>query len=268
MAFNQLTKALAGLAPKGGKSFASADNLIKQGIVKANKSVSDNAGLMGMVRNLDSSLGGHGQQAMATIRDAAESNNLTRGILADASEFGQVKRTIDSTQKSGLVRGLSEEKALYDHQILARKNYAEALEKAKASNVDDIWNNENVKRAQTHFLTDDMSENGARISLESYTGGDVDDMISLLKEDSAAYLKMSDSLGESISNAQAGFVMQDQNMLEKTLTYFSNSEYGGKRVAATAAAGVGLAVGGRLMSGGTLTRDADGRRDLAGVPFI
>lgn len=40
------------------------------------------------------------------------------------------------------------------------------------------------------------------------------------------------------------------------------------RIAAAAATYAGVAVGGRYISGGTLTRDNYGRKDIAGVPFI
>lgn len=40
------------------------------------------------------------------------------------------------------------------------------------------------------------------------------------------------------------------------------------RIAAAAAAYAGVSVGGRVLSGGTLTRDQYGRKDIAGIPFI
>jgi hypothetical protein len=40
------------------------------------------------------------------------------------------------------------------------------------------------------------------------------------------------------------------------------------RIATTAGAYVGAAIGGRYLSGGTLTSDSYGRRDIAGIPFI
>ena len=52
--------------------------------------------------------------------------------------------------------------------------------------------------------------------------------------------------------------------------YFMNPDkkIAGTRIATAAGAYAGVAVGGRYLSGGTLTRDNYGRKDIAGVPFI
>ena len=39
-------------------------------------------------------------------------------------------------------------------------------------------------------------------------------------------------------------------------------------VGGTAGVGVGVALAKRYKSGGTLTRDAEGKRDIAGIPFL
>ena len=53
-------------------------------------------------------------------------------------------------------------------------------------------------------------------------------------------------------------------------TYFNNPDPKIKQQRITAVAGTygTLAVGGRLLSGGTITEDNYGRRDIAGIPFI
>jgi hypothetical protein len=53
-------------------------------------------------------------------------------------------------------------------------------------------------------------------------------------------------------------------------TYFNNPDpkVRNHRIAAVAGTYGAVTVGGRLLSGGTLTEDNYGRRDIAGVPFI
>ena len=50
--------------------------------------------------------------------------------------------------------------------------------------------------------------------------------------------------------------------------YFLDAQNGNQRVKAAAIAGAGVAVAGRVISGGTLTHRNTGERDIAGVPFI
>lgn len=52
--------------------------------------------------------------------------------------------------------------------------------------------------------------------------------------------------------------------------YFSNADKSirNARIGAAVGAYAGLAVGGRVLNGGTLTTDSYGRKDIAGVPFI
>lgn len=54
------------------------------------------------------------------------------------------------------------------------------------------------------------------------------------------------------------------------LVYFSNPDKNIRNTRIATAAGLyaGLAVGGRYLSGGTLTNDSYGRKDIAGIPFI
>ena len=50
--------------------------------------------------------------------------------------------------------------------------------------------------------------------------------------------------------------------------YFGDETYGGKRVGTVLGAGAATAVGVRYLSGGNLTTNAQGERDIAGIPFI
>ena len=50
--------------------------------------------------------------------------------------------------------------------------------------------------------------------------------------------------------------------------YFGDETYGGKRIGTVLGAGAATAVGVRYLSGGNLTTNAQGERDIAGIPFI
>lgn len=65
------------------------------------------------------------------------------------------------------------------------------------------------------------------------------------------------------------------NSIDKKLTMYPKAYYTNPdkkirntRIAATAGAVSAVAVGGRYLSGGTLTRDQYGQQDIAGIPFI
>ena len=50
--------------------------------------------------------------------------------------------------------------------------------------------------------------------------------------------------------------------------YFGDKQYGGTRIKTALGAGAATAVGVRYLSGGNLTTNAQGERDIAGIPFI
>ena len=50
--------------------------------------------------------------------------------------------------------------------------------------------------------------------------------------------------------------------------YFGDKTYGGTRVKAAIGAYAGINIGGRFLSGGGITRNNTGERDIAGIPFI
>lgn len=65
-------------------------------------------------------------------------------------------------------------------------------------------------------------------------------------------------------------ISKKDKILKYPIAYYSNPDTKIKhtRFAATAGAYAGLAIGGRYLSGGTLTTDSYGRKDIAGIPFI
>ena len=58
------------------------------------------------------------------------------------------------------------------------------------------------------------------------------------------------------------------NIIDKTKAYFNDEVNGSYRKKAVAGIYGGVAVGGRVLSGGSLTHNSDGERDIAGIPFI
>lgn len=94
--------------------------------------------------------------------------------------------------------------------------------------------------------------------------------------------KMIDKFSGKASDAVQNILKQDVSIESPTLvgglthplmyakTYFNNPDpkVRNHRIAAVAGTYGAVAVGGRLLSGGTITEDNYGRRDIAGIPFI
>ena len=80
----------------------------------------------------------------------------------------------------------------------------------------------------------------------------------------------SDSVQEVLSQNIVSLVNGTTHPVLYAKTYFNNPDPKIKqqRIAAVVGAYGTLAVGGRLLSGGTITEDNYGRRDIAGIPFI
>ena len=121
----------------------------------------------------------------------------------------------------------------------------EALRMAKnvnAKNYEEAINN----------LSDDISK---------YTDKPVDKVIERAKAETALEISKGIST-DTLSTTD--------KVLKYPQAYFMNPDkkVRNTRIATTAATYAGVAVGGRYLSGGTLTRDNYGRKDIAGVPFI
>ena len=50
--------------------------------------------------------------------------------------------------------------------------------------------------------------------------------------------------------------------------YFGDAKYGKTRIKAAVGAGAAIGVGGRYLSGGNLSTNAQGERDIIGIPFV
>ena len=67
-----------------------------------------------------------------------------------------------------------------------------------------------------------------------------------------------------------GMIPTKEKALKYPAAYFMNSDKSVKntRIGTAVGAYAGVAVGGRFLSGGTLTNDSYGKKDIAGIPFI
>ena len=65
-----------------------------------------------------------------------------------------------------------------------------------------------------------------------------------------------------------GSFERDQFFTEKALDYYRDPEYGNKRKWATVGAVGAIGLGSRLATGGDLTHNGRGERDIVGIPFI
>lgn len=116
---------------------------------------------------------------------------------------------------------------------------------------------------------------------DSVTRTNVDDVISSMQkiaknEQFSGYIK--DVVKPQIASDIHGFdgntvvpgIGKVNYALNVPRAYYGNPDkkIRNTRIAATAGAYVGAAVGGRYLSGGTLTTDSYGRKDIAGIPFI
>lgn len=79
-----------------------------------------------------------------------------------------------------------------------------------------------------------------------------------------------EAINSHIGDAGSLALSMGEKITKYPRAYFSHPDKSirNTRIATAAGAYAGLAVGGRYLSGGTLTRDQYGRKDIAGVPFL
>lgn len=142
-------------------------------------------------------------------------------------------------------------------------------------------------------LLDDKVQTSVRGTLEAMGLSDIDSMVH--KIHASTYEKDIDGLADTLAkySDKSGIAINmmkseakdivnngmqtgnlNLNFFDKAkkypLAYFSNPDKNIRNTRIATAAGLyaGLAVGGRYLSGGTLTNDSYGRKDIAGIPFI
>jgi hypothetical protein len=85
---------------------------------------------------------------------------------------------------------------------------------------------------------------------------------------------MKQRANDSVTNIDGSKIVRKMTKTERYMNmpkaYFSHPDKKVRdtRIATAAAAYAGVAIGGRYLSGGTLTSDNYGRKDIAGVPFL
>lgn len=246
--------------------FASTNHAAKSINKQIGKQVASNAGvdggLLGFAKSVDSALGGYGQSALDTVQRMSKEPGILQGLMPGSEVKTQVKRTLSDTQKDELGGALRKQATNYDTEMKRLTAYKEAIGKATG----DDWYNaaEVVKTRQGSVNLHGKEET---FDFSSY-GTDKKAVDEALSRRITTLEKQTAYTGSELENVEKNFFMQDQNALEKTMSYFSDAQYGNKRAIAAGVGVAALGVGGRLASGGSLTRNANGESDIALVPFI
>ena len=114
---------------------------------------------------------------------------------------------------------------------------------------------------------DDKAFNKLNESLkkDSIFSGGADSVIDLTKDISEKYKSSKNVTTDDVQNLK-----WYQKAKEYTSAYYLSPDKKTRntRIAATVGTASALAVGGRYLSGGTLTTDRYGQKDIAGIPFI
>ena len=144
---------------------------------------------------------------------------------------------------------------------------SEILEKYKMMGVDIP---ENISKAFEDFgksNLDDTAFNELNEALkkDSIFSGGADSVIDLTKDISEKYKSSKNVTTDDVQNLK-----WYQKAKEYTSAYYLSPDKKTRntRIAASVGAVSAASVGGRFLSGGTLTRDQYGQKDIAGIPFI
>ena len=144
---------------------------------------------------------------------------------------------------------------------------SEILEKYRMMGVDIP---ENISKAFEDFgksNLDDKAFNELNEALkkDSIFSGGADSVIDLTKDISEKYKSSKNVTTDDVQNLK-----WYQKAKEYTSAYYLSPDKKTRntRIAASVGAVSAASVGGRFLSGGTLTRDQYGQKDIAGIPFI
>lgn len=125
-------------------------------------------------------------------------------------------------------------------------------------------------------VTDDIQKVLKKIKADNIDEGveGLRDLIPEGKNADAILKRAKTKASGSIENIDKEQIIQKMGPIDRVMNYpgayFNNPDkkVRNTRIAAAAGAYAGVAVGGRYLSGGTLTTDNYGRQDIAGIPFI
>ena len=192
---------------------------------------------MAKAKEVDMSFGGHIGQMYSKASSVSSNSGLFAGLMPGANEFKRVRQNIDS-------------KETLDDML----KYGQRMNLEISNNMNNL--NDAVKKGSPT-----ASIYGKDIDVENISQKRYDKMMRSMANQRQSYKNQ-------IKELQDGYLSREQNLLEKAKTYYSNPEYGKKRMAATGVVAGGAMVANRLSSGGSLTRDQYGDRDIVGLPFI
>lgn len=186
----------------------------------------------------------NGKAIGSTIQEVASSiaKNVYPGRTELANELNQTianSKLGNSLRNEGIQKSLA---SMFQGIDIPEQEALRMAKTVKASNYSDAIG----------ALSDDISK---------YTDKPVDKVIERAKmvtekEISKGISTDSLSIPDKIMKYPRAYFMNPDKKVQTT------------RIATTAAAYAGLSVGGRYLTGGTLTRDNYGRKDIAGVPFL
>lgn len=138
------------------------------------------------------------------------------------------------------------------------------------SGIDDLLDGENAtSNAKKAWHTKDKD------GVETLYGDSENNIRRLVEDNRDSYMDKNFGTAEKPgrfrdavkSHAKVNGIMNTAGELGSAY-YKPGGEWSGKRIAGTAAAYMGVNAVGRLASGGSLTRNNQGERDIAGVPFL
>ena len=144
---------------------------------------------------------------------------------------------------------------------------SEILEKYQMMGVDIP---ENISKAFEDFGNSNLddkafNELNEALKKDSIFSGGADSVIDLTRDISEKYKSSKNVTTDDVQNLK-----WYQKAKEYTSAYYLSPDKKTRntRIAATVGTASALAVGGRYLSGGTLTRDQYGQKNIAGIPFI
>lgn len=180
------------------------------------------------------------------IQDVASSisnSNWAKAVIPTTNELNET--IAKNTKLAG---------SLYNENI--QKNLASMFQGINIPEEEAIRMAKNVNIKNYEESIDALADN-----ISKYTDKPVDKVIQRAKEVTNA---------EISRGIDPDTIPTSSKVLKYPQAYFMNQDKKIKntRIATAAAAYTGVAISGRYLSGGTLTRDNYGRKDIAGVPFV
>lgn len=203
-----------------------------------------------------------GAKGVGDIASQISSSQFFKNVVPTAKDFGkELSANINSNQKVKI--------------SYLQAQLGDAVGKAAERPLFKAGLNADEVKAVNEQLTQALQGS-------DYSDAALDTLAGIMRQhniDDATFQKFKKIASEKISKTlkTASVTVENATMLEGmhhplryASTYFSNPDQTIKRqrIAAVAGTYAGVAVGARTLSGGNLTHDEYGQRDIAGIPFI